>query len=59
MEDAKSDRMSNVTTTGNSGKPWMHLVNAHEYRILKIKQMMGAFGLSNDLILIRSCHYHN
>lgn len=26
MKDAKSDRMSNVTTTGNSGEPWMHLL---------------------------------
>lgn len=27
MEDANSDRMSIATIIGNSGKPWMHLVN--------------------------------
>lgn len=59
MEDVKSDRMLNVIIIGNSGKLWMYLVNVYEYRILKIKQMMGVFGLSNDLILIRSCYYYN
>lgn len=26
IHDAKCDRMSNLTTAGNSGEPWMHLV---------------------------------
>lgn len=59
MKDAKRDRRSNITTTGNNGEPWGHLINAHEYYILKIKQVMGAFGLSNELILIQGCHYRN
>ena len=37
MKDAKSDRRSNVIATGNSGEPWGHLVNAHEYYMQKNK----------------------
>lgn len=40
MEDAKGDRMSVAMIAGNSGQPWMHLVNECEYYILKIKQMI-------------------
>lgn len=37
MEDIKDYRMSNITITGNSSKPWIHFINACEYYILKSK----------------------